>query len=243
MTTSEEQKYDPKHSLICCLTKAEYESVSELRIQQILRKQHIVVTGLDHEGMKFDEEGLTTLGGLEIQRTIHGVYDLLIRIHIVQNISSDQSQELNSDATSRHAYGTLLDVKEAHDTNGKILNVLDLPIAIVSSSPKGLSSDQVAFQHTLQAPMCTKWVEYPVVEMVWGLAATVGAVSYFHIDANGFGTWIDVKTGSKYWILAKPKKPLDFAAVSLFTDHYDQEDTNMHKWDLEAVLLLPGSRL
>lgn len=163
----------------------------------------------------------------------------------VQNISSDQSQKLNRDATSRHANGTLLDVKEAHDKQGKILNVLDLPIAIASSSPKGLSSDRAAFQRTLQAPMCKKRVEYPVVEMVWGLAATAGAVSYFHIDANGFATWIDVKTGSKYWILAKPKpkKPLDFAATSLFTCHYDQEAVNEDKWDLEAVLLLPGSRL
>jgi hypothetical protein len=79
--------------------------------------------------------------------------------------------------------------------------------------------------------------------MVWGLAATAGAMSYFHIDANGLATWIDVKTGSKYWILAKPKKPLNFAAISLFTDRYDQEAVNQDKWDLEAVLLLPGSRL
>jgi hypothetical protein len=167
--------------------------------------------------------------------------DKLLRI--IQNIFTDLSRKLNNDATSRHAIGTLLDVKEAHDKQGKILNVLDLPIAIASSSPKGLSSDRVAFQRTLQAPMCKKRVEYPVVEMVWGLAVMAGAMSYFHIDANGLATWIDVKTGSKYWIVAKPKKPFDFAAISLFTDGYDQEAVNEDKWDLEAVLLLPGSRL
>jgi hypothetical protein len=163
----------------------------------------------------------------------------------IQNVSSDQSQKLNRDATSRHANGTLPDVKESHNKQGRILNVLDLLIAIASSSPKGLSSDWAAFQCILQAPMCKKRVEYPVVDMVWGLAAMAGAVSYFHIDANGLVTWIDVKTGSKYWILAKPKpkKTLNFATTSLFTCHYDQEAVNKDRWDLEAVLLLPGSRL
>jgi hypothetical protein len=74
MTTNGQQKYDPEHSVICCLTEAEYDGFSESKIQEILRKQHVVVTGLDHEGLEFDEEGLATLGGLEIQRTVHGVY-------------------------------------------------------------------------------------------------------------------------------------------------------------------------
>jgi hypothetical protein len=71
---NEEQKYNPEHSIICCLTKSEYDSLSESKIQNILRKQHVIVTGLDHEGLEFDEEGLATLGGLEIQRSIHGVH-------------------------------------------------------------------------------------------------------------------------------------------------------------------------
>jgi hypothetical protein len=115
---------------------------------------------------------------------------------------------------------------------------------IFSGCPKGLSSDRAAFQKTLQGPMCKKRVEYPVVETVWGLAATTGAVSFFHLDTNGFATWIDVCAGAKYWILARPKKHHDFAKMTLFTKHsYDQEGPNEDYWDLEAVLLLPGTHL
>jgi hypothetical protein len=76
------------------------------------------------------------------------------------------------------------------------------------------------------------------------LAATTGAVSFFHLDANGFATWIDVHTGAKYWILARPKKHHDFTKMTLFTGHsYDQGGPNKDCWDLEAVLLLPGTCL
>jgi hypothetical protein len=101
--------------------------------------------------------------------------------------------------------GTLLDMQEAHMSSGKILNLLDLPMAIFSGCLKGLSSDCTAFQKTLQGPMCKKRVEYPVVETVWGLAATTGAVSVFHLDANGFVTWINI-AGAKYGILGQAKE-------------------------------------
>jgi uncharacterized protein YceK len=237
-----EQKFDPKHSIICCLTKTEYEHLPDFMIQNILRKQHIVVTGLDHQGMRFDEEGLATLGGLKIKRTIHGELGYLAG-HCCNLTSLADLSRPNTSGTSRHTYGTLLDMKEAHKAGGKILNLLDLPLSTTYDCPRGLSSDRFAWQCTLEGPMCKKRVEYPVTETAWGLAGTSGATSYFHIDANGFATWIDVKVGSKYWILARPKQELDFASIDLFTGSYDQECANEDKWDLEAILLLPGTRL
>jgi hypothetical protein len=74
MTKVPDQRYDGKHSIICCHTKDEYEHCSESAIQHILATQHIVVTGLENTEMQFNEEGLATLGGLDIKRTVHGMY-------------------------------------------------------------------------------------------------------------------------------------------------------------------------
>jgi len=87
------------------------------------------------------------------------------------------------------------------------------------------------------------------------LAATTGALHWWHIDSDGFGTYIDVKTGLKWWIVAKPKKTIsfqgsshydfsEFASTDLFTQsEYEVEAPSTSIWDLEAVLLSPGTRL
>jgi len=38
--------------------------------------------------------------------------------------------------------------------------------------------------------------------MEWSLVGSKGAISQFHIDADGMGTAIVVLEGSKYWIVA-----------------------------------------
>ena len=91
--------------------------------------------------------------------------------------------------------------------------------------------------------------------MRWGIAATAGAVHWWHINSDGFGTYIDVKTGMKWWIVVKPKKCIsfrgfyqydfsEFGSIDLFTRaDYEVEEPNTPMWDLEAVMLTPGTRL
>jgi len=89
----------------------------------------------------------------------------------------------------------------------------------------------------------------PVPDIRWGLCATKGAWHGFHIDSDGFGTFIDVRTGKKWWIVARPwKKGMaglrDFADVNIFmNESYDPDKPGEELWALEAILLEPGTRL
>jgi hypothetical protein len=95
----------------------------------------------------------------------------------------------------------------------------------------------------------------PTADIRWGIAATTGAVHWWHIDSDGFGTYIDVQTGMKWWIVAKPKERIsfqgsyqydfsEFGSINLFTQSgYELEKPNTFMWDLEAVALTPGTRL
>jgi hypothetical protein len=73
-----------------------------------------------------------------------------------------------------------------------------------------------------------------------------------HTDANGFSTYIQVKTGMKLRIVARPKGS-DFADFADFlniihfhdSDGLDNPDLPDYKdqYRLEVMLLLPGSQL
>ncbi|KAF8810817.1 hypothetical protein BYT27DRAFT_7016126, partial [Phlegmacium glaucopus] len=79
----------------------------------------------------------------------------------------------------------------------------------------------------------------------WGLAAMSGAISWWHVDSNGFGSYIDVKAGVKWWIVAQRWDGHEsFSEVMKFFDSsYEVEEPNDEDWDLEAVMLHPRTRL
>ena len=146
--------------------------------------------------------------------------------------------------SSRHLKGTLNDVLKCHKEGSKILNALDFPMLAAAHPPTSFASDLVAFGATVDLPMCSRTISFPMASTRWGLAAISGAHHLWHIDCNGFCTFIDTQAGAKWWIVAKPKNGLaHFSQASLFTEEYEIDEANLEKWDLEAVLLLPGSRM
>jgi hypothetical protein len=150
----------------------------------------------------------------------------------------DQSIEPTSENPNAAEHlGTLSQLKEAHDAGTFIWNALDLPMPIGNEPPHGISTDREAFRCTLDGRFCGKQILYPSSDMSWGLAATSWALSYFHVDADGFLTWVKVKGGSKYWVIARPRVP----SISAYAFHPKELDTD--KWDLEAVLLQAGDLL
>lgn len=110
-----------------------------------------------------------------------------------------------------------------------------------------LASDLIAFR----AMACKGAIrEYPTSDMRWGLAATQGAFSGFHIDSDGLGTYISCvnRGGSKWWMIVNPKAGSDtsaFASVEkAYAFHSDGVDmTVLGDVQVEAVLLRPGVRL
>ena len=172
---------------------------------------------------------------------------------------SDQSRGLDGSGGSyqnRVLQGTLQQVLECSQfegtVGGKILNALQFPMPEEGLGTNPFSTDSVAWRGTKGWRDCDEMVLPPTADIRWGLAATTGALHWWHIDSDGFGTYIDVKAGMKWWIVARPKDSTrlshqdftQFARTDIFmTSDYRMEEPCKSMWNLEAVLLTPGTRL
>ncbi|KAG6914138.1 hypothetical protein DXG01_002233 [Tephrocybe rancida] len=79
-------------------------------------------------------------------------------------------------------------------------------------------SADYAWSSTQGSSFCKRQKLYPVTEMRWGLASTGGTYHHFHINADGYGTFMVVDHGYKLWFLASPKSRDfgEFASINLY---------------------------
>ena len=140
--------------------------------------------------------------------------------------------------------GTLKDVlHHANLPDGRILNGLGFPTPNGCEEPdECLSSDTVASIQTMHLPLCRKYGEIPRKDIRSGLAATKGAITNWHIDNNGFGTYVQVQTGKKWWVVAKEKEENPFSGKRIYSE-FDPQVANSHLWEVHAIMLAPGDRL
>lgn len=143
--------------------------------------------------------------------------------------------------------GTLKDLLwHANEPTGRILNGLEFPHPSGCGDPDvQMSSDDTAWVQTTYKPFCSRETQKPLSDIRWGLAATKGAITYWHLDSNGYGTYIDVQAGTKWWVVATQKDQIDtpsFASNALYLT-FDPQEVNSDLWDVEAFLLKPGHRL
>ena len=145
------------------------------------------------------------------------------------------------DGPERTRLGTVSDILQAsRSANSKILNGLSFKNPWAGIQPSSFSSDS----HALLAIYNQEgWVKRaPSVEHLrWSLAATKDAYHSWHIDSEGYGTFVNVTTGAKWWIVARPKNSSGsdiYNVTSTFLDENYQD-----KLDVEAILLQPGSEL
>jgi hypothetical protein len=132
--------------------------------------------------------------------------------------------------------------------DGKILNALDFPRYHGGHPPISIASDLVAFRAMGRRG---DRHDYPTPDMRWGIAATEGAFSSFHIDSDGLGTYISCvnRNGSKWWVIISPRDKSDvahFASVGkawAFHGGDGVDTTALGDVQVEAVLLTPGTRL
>ena len=157
-------------------------------------------------------------------------------------MSVDVKAQQHNDRTRQ---GTTADLVQAHGSQyGKILNALDFPLPYATNPPTSIASNIKAWQRTVAKLGCDQ--DYPAAACRWGLAATSGAYHGFHIDCDGFGTYIEPLTGNKWWIIAKPPQGEDFSIFACTDDLFRFVSTDGladQGYILEAVLLTPGTRL
>lgn len=80
--------------------------------------------------------------------------------------------------------------------------------------------------------------------MNWATAATRDAVSWMHVDDDGFATAITVKTGAKYWVVARPRHSADTGLDLDFGVKWETDrPPSVDEYEMEGVLLRPGMAL
>ncbi|KAJ3709534.1 hypothetical protein C8R42DRAFT_549219, partial [Lentinula raphanica] len=77
----------------------------------------------------------------------------------------------------------------------------------------------------------------------WGLFATSHALHPFHVDCEGYGTWVMPHTGSKYWVIAIPRQESDFASTEMFGSRFRVDGHNSQRWGFYGFILEPGDML
>ena len=159
---------------------------------------------------------------------------------------TDHSRKEDRKGTNRHRTGTPLDLVQSHqipNREGKVLNALEFPMPYPpaeNAPPLGLASDVVAFQASAGMQHCPVDEMFPFSSTRWGLAATSGAYHKLHMDCSGFATYVNVKAGSKWWIIGRLKDGLSLADTTLFTNDYHIDVVNTKKFDFEAIQLIPN---
>lgn len=235
----------PKDSAFCILSKHEMENKGAKEIQDILKHRHLYVVDQSKPMGQFNENALATLGPLDKSIIMHGMMISLPNSPDFVDGILDFSKPNLHDSSSRHVRGTVKDILHSHNAGntGTILNGLDFPMPWLGQYPTSFATDVVAFNSTVDMPLCNRNVMYPSTSTKWGLAATTGAHHLWHIDCDGFGSVINNKTGFKWWIVGQPMPGHDFSKPSEYLDDYDINAVNDNKWQLEGMLLVPGSRL
>jgi hypothetical protein len=143
--------------------------------------------------------------------------------------------------------GTVRSLLECSQTGGKILNALHFPMPEQGLGDLKFSTDSAAWAGTKGAANCRAEQVPPLADIRWGIAGTAGALHWWHLDSNGFGLYTDPKSGLKWWMVGRrPGQGHEFESfseVSTFLGGYEVEEPNAELWDLEAVILTPGTRL
>ncbi|KAG6859837.1 hypothetical protein C0995_003162 [Termitomyces sp. Mi166 len=163
--------------------------------------------------------------------------------------SSDDDEELSNNswhANYQQCLATLSNLlKISHSSWPKSVNALDIPLLEDPFPPQPFSSDRSACNTMKYLHGFDKSANIPLSDTQWALVSTGDTLHPFHIDANGYGTVIQVDTGTKLWFVAESKNGRsleDFAFKDLF-HLFDPDSLNDDLWDLELIVLEPGMRL
>lgn len=149
----------------------------------------------------------------------------------------------------------------------KAINALDNRFTADPFLPPKFASERYAWSIADTMGFC-KTGTYPIEDMRWGLASTGDTEHDWHLDSDGFGSFVKIDTGKKLWHIATPKvsvketvdsglgqavkarqtgettQSMDaFANIDLFTGNFAIDRVNSDLWDIEMVVLSPGTTL
>lgn len=164
---------------------------------------------------------------------------LLLCLHKFFSLYTDQSIRASDDeageATLTMAKTADL-LEAARQQDGKILNALDFPMVLASLNPSPIfSTDLLA----CRVAGYNGGIGIPTGDIRWGVAATAGARTWFHLDSNGLGLAFKTKCGKKIFIVIHDERG-DFHYADAFKDFELDEAKGFR---LEVILLMPGTQM
>lgn len=126
----------------------------------------------------------------------------------------------------------------------KSLNALGIPPCISKPDDHhSLFTDRVAW---VNASGKTGKI-FPENHIRWSQVATPWAHQKWHIDSDGFATFIQVDFGVLLYFIGNPKRNLSrnhlLGGIDRFLGKFDPERTNSDILDIESVILQPGDLL
>lgn len=125
-------------------------------------------------------------------------------------------------------------LEATHAPDGKILNASEFPMGFAPlDPPPKFSTDLLALR------VAGRGIVPPTSDVRWGTAATGGACTWFHIDSNGLGVFVNVKCGVKVWFFIRDDEG-EFLKINSFQD-FELDEANGQQ--LEVVALTPGTQL
>ena len=237
---------DPTRSAFRILSKAEFDEMSDRDVIDGLRKQHFLIMGASDPAFRFDRDGMRTVcHNLKTVVELQGGLTQCIRIECHSNYLSSLDLSIPTggrlDGSAQLTWGTPQDlIDESRNTKGKILNALELPLEFSPLTPiPKFSSDLKSWFATQRFKTNNTDTLYPTGHLRWALASLAGARTWWHIDSNGFLTFLKVMCGYKIWIVIHDERG-DLIKICAFEDFVLDEVGN---YRVEAILLQPGTIL
>ena len=92
---------------------------------------------------------------------------------------------------------------------------------------------------------CKPSVRFPWLPTRWAYAATRGAFGEWMEEEHGLCVYVNVLAGSVWVVISKPKEEggRRIAETRTLLNPIDPAESNLHEWDVEAILLEEGSQL
>lgn len=184
--------------------------MSAAEIQNIFRERHILVLDVEpNDEWSFGEEALSRLGPLEQERQMQGMTAtcfLTVKLYS-KCIPIAAHRRTDDNSESMLMKGTFKDVIIASRENHSVVfNVLDIPMGdslVVDVPPafSNMASEEYAKVHCPPLPISQKDFRN---DLIWTTVANKYAVSWGHVDDEGFATGTCTQTGGKMWALATP---------------------------------------
>ena len=128
------------------------------------------------------------------------------------------------------------------------LHVDHVPNPLAKVEPDQFNSDAHALHLTHASPGWKGAWGVPVASMRFGSCFTKNAFLRWHIAPHGFAKFIQVVHGALWVFIARPDMPpgtsdfRSFSSIDLFFS-FNVNEANHIKYDMEAILLEPGTRL